>query len=128
MAYKLSSTSLAKLDGVHPDLVKVVKRAIQITPIDFRILEGRRSPARQKQLKAAGASTILNSRHITGHAIDFAAMVDGKIRWDWPLYPRVAMAFKQAAKELGIEIVCGVDWKKFPDGGHIELSRKKYPA
>ena len=128
MGYSLSRASLAELAGVHPDLVKVVKRAIKLTPVDFRVLEGLRSPARQKKLKAAGASTILNSRHITGHAIDVAALIDGKIDWSWPLYPKIAHAFKKAAAELGIPIVCGVDWKRFPDGGHVELTRKQYPA
>ena len=128
MGFKLSQASLARLKGVHPDLTKVVRRAIEITPVDFRVLEGLRSPARQRKLKSAGASTILNSRHITGHAIDFAALIDGKVDWSWPLYARIAAAFKQAAKEKGVPIVWGGDWKSFKDGGHIELPRKNYPA
>jgi peptidoglycan L-alanyl-D-glutamate endopeptidase CwlK len=106
----------------------VVKRAIEITPVDFRVLEGLRSLARQKKLKAAGASTILNSRHITGHAIDFAALSDGQVDWSWPLYGRIGAAFKQAAKEKGVPILWGGDWKSFKDGGHVELPRKSYPA
>ena len=128
MAFRLSQASLAKLKGVHPDLATVVKRAIEITPVDFRVLEGLRSQARQRKLKAAGASTILNSRHITGHAIDFAALVDGRIDWSWPLYGKVAAAFKKAAREKGVPIVWGGDWKTFKDGGHIELTRSRYPA
>jgi peptidoglycan L-alanyl-D-glutamate endopeptidase CwlK len=128
MTYRLSQRSLSKLTGVHPDLVRVVKRAIQLTEIDFTITEGRRTLARQKQLVAAGASRTLNSRHITGHAIDFAALVSGKVRWDWPLYAIIADAFKRAAKELGVFIVWGGDWKSFKDGPHVELDRKHYPA
>lgn len=128
MGFRFSQASLTKLNGVHPDLVKVARRAIEITPVDFRVLEGRRSAARQKKLKAAGASTILNSRHITGHAIDFAALIDGKVDWSWPLYARIAAAFKQAAREKRVPIVWGGDWKSFKDGGHIELPRKNYPA
>jgi peptidoglycan L-alanyl-D-glutamate endopeptidase CwlK len=128
MAFQLSKASRAKLTGVHPDLVKVVTRAIELTPVDFRVLEGLRSAARQKKLKAVGASTILNSRHITGHAIDFAALVDGKVDWSWPLYGRIAAAFKRAAKEMGVPITWGGDWKSFKDGGHIELPRRNYPA
>ncbi len=126
--YKLSKRSMSKLDGVHPDLIRVVRRAIQLTEIDFTITEGRRTIERQKQLVAAGASRTMNSRHITGHAVDFAALVGGKVRWDWPLYAKIAAVFKRAAKELGVFIVWGGDWKSFKDGPHVELDRKKYPA
>jgi len=119
---------MSKLDGVHPDLIRVVRRAIQLTEIDFTITEGRRTIERQKQLVAAGASRTMNSRHITGHAVDFAALVGGKVRWDWPLYAKIAAVFKRAAKELGVFIVWGGDWKSFKDGPHVELDRKKYPA
>lgn len=129
MPFKLGSTSLAKLEGVHPDLVKVVKRAIQLTPTDFRVLEGRRSAARQLALYKAGASKIKSGgRHQSGHAIDFAALQGGKISWHTSLYFPIVNAFKQAAKELGITIRCGADWKSFPDLGHIELPAAKYPA
>ena len=127
MPYVLGTTSRARLKQVHPDLVRVVERAIQLTPLDFTITEGRRTVARQRELVADGASKTMNSRHITGHAIDFAVLVGGKVRWDWPLYPKVAAAFKQAAAELGIPIVWGGDWPKFRDGPHIELDRRKYP-
>ena len=127
MPFVLGSTSRARLKQVHPDLVKVVERAIQLTPLDFTITEGRRTVACQRQLVADGASKTMNSRHITGHAIDFAVLVGGKVRWDWPLYPRVADAFKAAAKELNIPIIWGGDWPKFRDGPHVELDRRKYP-
>jgi peptidoglycan L-alanyl-D-glutamate endopeptidase CwlK len=115
------------MNGVHPDLVKVVKRAIQITDVDFMVTEGLRTPARQRQLFNAGASKTLNSRHITGHAVDVAAWVGGEVRWDWPLYHRIAYAMKMAAEELKVKIVWGGDWKSFKDGPHFELDRKFYP-
>lgn len=127
MTFVLGAKSRAKLTGVHPDLIKVVERAIQLTPIDFTITEGVRSLARQKELFAAGASQTMNSRHLSGKAIDFACLVGGKVRWDWPLYGKVAAAFKQAALELGIPIVWGGDWKSLRDGPHVELDRRKYP-
>ena len=124
---KLSTASRNKLRDVHPDLIRVVERAIQITPIDFKITCGLRSWAEQDRLFAAGATRTRNSRHLTGHAVDFAAIVGGKVRWDWPLYGRIAEAFKKAAAELGIAIVWGGDWRTFKDGPHIELDRKQYP-
>ena len=127
MAFKLGIRSRMNLRGVHPDLVKVVERAIELTEVDFTVTEGLRTKERQKQLFAAGASMTLNSRHLTGHAVDVAALVGGKVRWDWPLYGRIASAFKQAAKELDIPIVWGGDWTKLRDGPHFELNRATYP-
>lgn len=126
MTFVLGSASRKKLEGVHPDLVKVVERAIGLTDIDFRVTEGLRTVARQRQLLAAGASRTMNSRHITGHAVDLVALVAGKVRWDWPLYPKIAVAMKQAAKDLDVPIVWGGDWRSFKDGPHFELDRRKY--
>jgi peptidoglycan L-alanyl-D-glutamate endopeptidase CwlK len=125
--YKLGARSKQRLKGVHDDLVKVVERAIEITTVDFTVLEGLRTPERQKALYESGASQTLNGRHITGHAVDLGAWVDGEVRWDWPLYHKIASAMKEAAKQLDIKIVCGADWKSFPDGPHFELDRKEYP-
>jgi peptidoglycan L-alanyl-D-glutamate endopeptidase CwlK len=128
MDYRLSSRSLELLKGVHPDLIKVVKKAITITEVDFRVLEGVRTLDRQKMLLVAGATTTLKSRHLTGHAVDLGALVGGKIRWDWPLYHKIADAMKLAAKELSIPIEAGADWTKFPDGPHFQLPWNQYPA
>lgn len=125
--YKLGPRSRQRLNGVHADLVKVVERAIEITTVDFTVLEGVRTPERQKVLFEAEASTTLNSRHITGHAVDLGAWVDNQVDWSWPLYHKIAAAMKEAAKELNVAIVCGADWKRFPDGPHFELDRRKYP-
>ncbi|MBK7366266.1 MAG: M15 family metallopeptidase [Nitrosomonas sp.] len=120
--FKLSQRSIDRLNGVHPDLVSVVKLAIERSEVDFMVTEGLRSKERQKELVAAGASKTMNSRHITGHAVDLAAYVNG-IRWDWPLYEKIAKAMKQAAYELNIKIEWGGDWKSFKDGPHFQLSR-----
>ena len=128
MTFVLGARSLARLKGVHPDLVKVVKRAIKITDTDFTVLEGVRTLAKQREYVAAGASKTMNSRHLTGHAVDLGALVNGKVRWDWPLYHKIAKAMKQAAKELGIPLTWGGSWTKFRDGPHFELPWKQYPA
>jgi peptidoglycan L-alanyl-D-glutamate endopeptidase CwlK len=121
MVFNLSARSLANLEGVHPDLVRVVKLAITLTPIDFVVIEGLRTKERQRQLVNAGASRTMNSRHIIGQAVDLAAYVDGEIRWDWPLYPRIAVAMKAAAQELGVKMTWGGDWPRFRDGPHYQI-------
>lgn len=128
MAFKLSQKSLDRLSGVHPDLVAVVKRAIEITEVDFAVLEGVRSKARQEQLIKAGASQTMRSRHLTGHAVDLGAYVGGSVRWDWPLYDKIALAMKAAALELQVAIEWGGDWKSFKDGPHFQLTWEEYPA
>ena len=127
MSYALGERSRQRLEGVHPDLVQVVERAIQITPVDFTVLEGLRTIQRQQELLASGATTTLKSRHLTGHAVDLGALVGGKVRWDWPLYHKIAAAVKQAAKEVGVPIEWGGDWKTFKDGPHYQLPWKAYP-
>lgn len=124
----LNERSLKKLDGVHPDLQRVVYRAAELaTDDEFVVTEGLRSLERQRHLVAKGASKTMNSRHITGHAVDLAAVVDGEVRWDWPLYGRLAALMKEAAKVEGVQIVWGGDWLTFRDGPHFELNRRFYP-
>ena len=120
----MDARSERNLIGVHPDLVKVVRRAAKSG--GFIVTEGLRTKARQAQLVKAGASWTMNSRHITGHAIDVAAVVNGEVRWDWPLYSAIAKTVKAAAKNAGVPIIWGGDWK-FRDGPHFELDRKTYP-
>ena len=127
MSYKLSQKSLDRLKGVHPDLVKVVKKAIEYTPVDFRITEGLRTKERQAYLLKKGATRTMRSRHITGHAIDFVALPNGEVSWDFQYYTQISQAFKKAAAELGVPIIWGGDWKSFRDGPHIELNRRNYP-
>jgi len=126
--YQLSKHSLGRLTGVHPDLVRVVKRAIEKTDVDFGITEGVRSLERQKACLAAGKSWTLHSRHLTGHAIDVDAFVNGEVRWEWPLFERIAAAMKKAASELGVLVVWGGDWETLRDGCHFELDRRAYPS
>lgn len=126
---KLSPKDRERLKGVHPDLVRVVERAAAITDCPFVVLEGKRTLARQKQLLAQGATTTLNSRHLTGHAVDLAPLdKKGQASWSWPLYYPLAKVIKQAAKEENVPLEWGGDWKKFPDGPHWQLPWKQYPA
>ena len=127
MSGRLSVRSRSRLTGVHPALVAVVEAAVARSPVDFMITEGLRTPERQASLVKAGASRTLKSRHLTGHAVDVAALVDGQVRWDWPLYGRIASAFQSAAMELKTPIVWGGDWKSLRDGPHFELDQKVFP-
>ena len=123
----------ARLAGVHRDLVRVVERARQAVP--FIVTESLRTRARQAELLAIGASRTMNSRHLTGHAVDLAYWRDdsdgsvepGEVRWDWPLYEQIGAAMKRAAKDLAVPIVWGGDWPSFRDGPHFELDRAVYP-
>lgn len=124
---KLDARSERSLVGVHPDLQRIVRRAAELTDVDFVVTEGLRTVARQKKLVQKGASRTMRSRHLTGHAIDLAAKVGGQIRWDWPLYHKLAAAMKAAAESLGLPLTWGGDWKRFRDGPHFELPRESYP-
>jgi peptidoglycan L-alanyl-D-glutamate endopeptidase CwlK len=130
---KLDARALRNLDRVHPDLVRVMHAAIQLTAVDFTITEGVRTLARQRQLVASGASQTMRSRHLLApngfaHAVDVAARVGGTIRWDWPLYERIAIAVKRAAADCNVPIEWGGDWRSFRDGPHYQLPWDLYPG
>jgi peptidoglycan LD-endopeptidase CwlK len=123
-----------RLRGVHPDLARVIRRAR--ADASFIVVEGMRTRARQAELVKAGASRTMNSRHLTGHAVDIAPWVDsnangvpnnGEVRWDWPLYHKLAPVVKAAAVAEGVPIDWGGDWPTFKDGPHFELDRRYYP-
>ena len=134
MTIILSERSLARLDGAHPDLVRVFKRAAAISNIDFTILEVLRTVERQKALVAQGASKTMKSRHLPhakdgkSRAVDAAPPDEsGKVTWACPLYYKLAAIIKQAAKEEGVPIEWGGDWKTFKDGPHWQLTWGAYP-
>ena len=128
MTYQLGKRSRQRLAGVHPDLRAVVERAIQISEVDFTVLETLRTTERQRRLVAAGSSTTMRSRHLTGHAVDLGAWVDNDVDWSWPLYYKIADAMKQASQELDIPIEWGGDWTSFKDGPHFQLPWSSYPV
>lgn len=133
---QISATSEKRLKGVHPDLVRVVRR----TAKDWKDPEtgwiitcGVRTLAEQKVLLAKGASRTLRSRHIPAangyaHAVDFAPTIKGVPRWDWPLFNKLAKAVKAAAKAEKVPIEWGGDWTSFRDGPHFQLPWKEYPG
>jgi len=143
MSIVLGPRSIARLQDVHPDLVRVVRRAAALSSLDFTVLEGWRGLPRQKQLLAQGATRTLNSRHLTGHAVDLAPMIGGTVSWDWSLYLKLAEIMRAASTHENVPIRWGGTWKllsaiqgpitakvlsrSFPDGPHFELPRANYP-
>src|SRR3990167_3855405 len=125
--FKLTSRSIENLTGVHEDLIKVVKYAITISEVEFIVTEVVRGRAKQLALVTAGASRTVNSRHLTGHAVDLAAVINSEVRWDWPLYHKIYDAMNTAAIKINVPLEWGGNWKKFKDGPHYQLPRKIYP-
>jgi len=112
MSFSLSTRSLDKLDGVDPELVSVVKRAIALTKIDFGVVYGMRTKEEQEKLFAAGKSQTMKSKHLVGRAVDLMAYVDGKGCWELNVYDDLCDAMKAAAEELGIAIKWGAAWSE----------------
>jgi peptidoglycan LD-endopeptidase CwlK len=115
------------LTGVHPDLVRVVKRAAADSPLDFMVLEGLRTIETQRKYVAQGKSQTMKSRHLTGHAVDLAPLIEGQVVWAWPVYHRLAAIVKDAALAERVPLEWGGDWRTFKDGPHWQLPWKQYP-
>ena len=107
----LSSRSRERLRGVNPELAGTVKRALELSPIDFGVTEGIRSVERQKELVARGLSQTMNSKHLTGNAVDLVAYLSGRVCWEMSAYDELADAMKQDAKETGVSIRWGGAWQ-----------------
>ena len=133
--FKLSRRSIRELDGVHPDLVRVVVRAIQYTDVDFGVIQGVRTQKEHLINVAKGATATKRTRHIPENnecmmscAVDLGAWVKGK--WDfnnWRYYERIAMAMFRAAFEEGVEIEWGGFWWRPKDGMHFQLPWRTHP-
>ena len=148
----LSQVSLKNLSGVNPKLQLLCEEAIKSSPVDFRVTEGLRSLSRQKHLVSIGASQTLDSRHLTGDAVDLV-LWDGGPRWEWPLIYKLAECIRTVALPNSISLRWGGTWdvynftytvkpinelvdgyiarqkakgrRPFLDGPHFELCRKE---
>jgi peptidoglycan L-alanyl-D-glutamate endopeptidase CwlK len=127
--FKLSQRSLDKLTGVDPKLVAVVKRAIELSTVDFGVSEGLRTLETQKKYVAAGKSQTMKSKHLDGDAVDLVAYIDGEVCWELNVYDNVADAMAKAGKELGLPIRWGAAWN-IPDitkwNGTMESAMNHY--
>lgn len=118
----LGKRSTDNLQGVHPDLVRVVKRALELSEVDFTVIEGLRTKERQAELLKQGFTRTMNSRHIIGQAVDIVPLpVDWNNKARFGL---VAVAMKKAAAEIGVKITWGGDWKSFIDLPHYQIEVK----
>lgn len=117
MSFTFGTRSEGELVGVHPKLVGVVRRALEVTQIDFAVIDGLRTVEQQNEYVRTGASKTMASKHLPqhdgySHAVDLVPCVFGKPRWELPLCFQVALAVKQAAVEQGIPITWGACWDK----------------
>ena len=117
MAFKLSTRSKNKLKGVHPDMVAVVERAIELTKVDFGVTYGVRSLAEQEKLVASGRSQTMKSKHLIqdsgySHAVDVVAYDGSDVVWEINVYDDICDAFKQAAIEKGVAVKWGAAWSE----------------
>lgn len=124
--WRFSQRSEQRLSEVHPQLAQVVRRALELSEVDFAVVEGKRTRERQAELVRIGASKTMFSRHLTGHAVDIAPIIAGEICWKWAAFTPVIEAMRRASKDLGIMVIHGADWKSFPDGPHHELDRRYF--
>lgn len=111
-----------RLAGVDPRLVRLMEAAAEDGRISFIITEGRRSRERQAALVRQGASTTMSSRHLDGRAVDVAILEDGKVTWKFDRYRELADIVKDLARQLGIQVQWGGDWKHFKDGPHFQVT------
>jgi peptidoglycan LD-endopeptidase CwlK len=132
--FKLGTKSLAELNGVHPKLVRVVKRAIELSEVDFSVHDGLRTEAEQRRYVVRGVSKTMNSKHLpqpdgTGHAVDLVPYINGKLRWEWPAIFKIAEAVVQAARELEVDLRWGGCWQHInPLSGWPEEWEQAYVA
>ncbi|MGL5714600.1 MAG: M15 family metallopeptidase [Paraclostridium sp.] len=121
--YKFSKRSLGNIEGIDYRLVILLGLMLEHSEYDFIVTEGVRTKERQAQLVKEGKSKTMNSRHLTGSAFDIA-MIDekGNVTWDLKYYRSFAETIKKLAKRLGFNIECGIDWKSFVDGPHVQVN------
>ena len=117
MAFKLSSRSLGKLEGVHPDMVNTVKRAIELTKVDFGVTYGVRTLEEQEKLYKAGRSQTMKSKHLIqdsgySHAVDLVAYDGPNVVWELNVYDDICDAMAEAAEEVGAAIKWGAAWSE----------------
>ena len=130
--------SLNSLKGIHPDLVRVMTKAILTTPVDFTITDGVRTLAMQQALYAKGRTSpgriVTNADGVKnksnhqiksdgyGYAIDLYPYINGKIDFNDKenKLPVISAHILATANCLGVKVEWGGNWK-FLDKPHFQL-------
>lgn len=128
MGFSLTATDQRRLDGIDSRLAAVIRQAAALSPYPFKVLEGRRTLARQRELFDKGHTKTLHSLHLDGRAVDVAPLHRGKVSWSWPLYYNLSTVIKDAAKLEGVSVQWGGDWRTFKDGPHWQLAKTEKPT
>lgn len=132
-SFQFSNKSLSHLSYAHPDLKRVMLKAIKYSKVDFGVFFPVRTKEDQANMLQTGASTTLNSRHLKRpqedfvHAVDVYAWIDGKVSWDMSHYKKIAKAVFRAAIEEGVQLEWGGHWTEPEDGPHFQLAWHTYP-
>jgi len=101
---------MGRLEGINPDLIRVVTEAIKTTKVDFGVTCGMRTVEEQEKLVASGASQTMKSKHLEGRAVDLVAYVGSNITWQLNMYDDLADAMGDAACKLEVPIKWGAAW------------------
>jgi peptidoglycan L-alanyl-D-glutamate endopeptidase CwlK len=152
--FDLDAKSSGKLGSVKQELQLVVNKSTKLYDGKFAVYDALRTLAKQKSLVASGASKTMDSRHLTGHAVDIVPIIDGQLKWDWPELYKIAECIREAAIECKYQVRWGGCWdlvlnstnipakllvkqysdrcyakgeKPFLDGAHFELYRGQFP-
>ena len=117
MAFRLSQRSLDKLDGVHPEMVATVQKAIELTDVDFGVTYGVRTLEAQKELVATGRSQTMKSKHLIqgdgySHAVDLVAYFGSNVSWELNVYDNICDAMAEAARQICCAIKWGAAWSE----------------
>ena len=115
MPYRFGARSQREMKGVHPSLIKVASKALELTTVDFSVIDGVRTKIEQERMVQRGRSQTMNSKHLIqkdghGHALDVVPYFNGKVRWEWPLIFEMAEAFFLAAESLDVLLIWGGAW------------------
>ena len=123
--YRLGRRSLNELKGVDPRLVVCTSGAILLTLQDFMVFDGRRTIEEQRDYVSRGTSWTMNSKHLTGHAVDLVPYVDGKLSWDsMDAFKEIARCMRIIGRHHRIKLLWGAnvkyggDWKERNDAAH----------
>ena len=118
---ELSELSKKRLEGVDECLKAIVIECAARCLFPFNVSEGLRSVEQQREYVRQGKSRTMNSKHLTGKAVDLYPLSMDRKQVDWSMFEELADLMFQVASDQGTEIVWGGHWKTFVDKCHFQL-------